>query len=154
MDKTVKALVNMKPIPGEGIPMFESAAKSLSILACRPNTATEMECEKVREQAEKDTKKTRSLGEASQLELGDIRASANNYYDLKLNISMFAGLLASIHNDKCSFFINGSTLMISKKLPCHSSLHPCWTISSQVFSFRIQSYGRRFQWRGSHMSRK
>jgi hypothetical protein len=103
-EKTVKALVEIKPNPGEGIPSFESAAKSLSILACRPNTASKIEQERTREQAENDTKKTRSLGEALQLESGDMRTPADNFHDLRLNIGMFAGLLEVLYGGKCEFF--------------------------------------------------
>jgi hypothetical protein len=66
--------INVKPNPGpgEGIHTFESKVKALKILVCQPYTATENELVKVQEHAEKDTKKTRSLGETSQLELGDV----------------------------------------------------------------------------------
>jgi len=50
--------------PGEGISTYSSAAKRISILACHPNTAGEIEREKEWEKAEKDTKTMCSYGEA------------------------------------------------------------------------------------------
>lgn len=42
----IKVLVNMKPNPEESLPMFESAAKSLKILVCWPNTAAKFDHKK------------------------------------------------------------------------------------------------------------
>ena len=61
-EKTAKAIMDMQPNPSEVIPSLESATKLLSILACRPNTTTEIEHEHAREQAEKETKKQGPLG--------------------------------------------------------------------------------------------
>jgi hypothetical protein len=68
LKKMVKALVEMSPNPLEGLLTFESTAKSLNILAYRPNLAAKIEKERTRAQVDKDTKKTGSLGEALQLE--------------------------------------------------------------------------------------
>jgi hypothetical protein len=65
--------------------MYASAAEGLGILVCTPNTTDKIK----REKAEKDTKTTQSYGEVLQLETGHIRAPADNFYGLKLNISMF-----------------------------------------------------------------
>jgi hypothetical protein len=97
-EKTVKAK------PWQGYPIFQVGGKSLSILACRPNTALEIELERTREQAKKDTRKTRSLGKALQLEAGDMRAQEDNFHDLPLNIGMFAGLLEVLYGEKCDCF--------------------------------------------------
>ena len=64
----VKAIVKLKFNPGEGVAHLNSAAKGLSILACRARTSGEIERQKEREEALTATEKTRQLDEFLRLQ--------------------------------------------------------------------------------------
>ena len=64
----VKAIVKLKFNPGEGVAHLNSAAKGLSILACRARTSGEIERQKDREEALTATEKTRQLDEFLRLQ--------------------------------------------------------------------------------------
>jgi hypothetical protein len=102
-DKTIDAIVKLQPNPGDAIPNFESAGKGLSILACRPKSTAEIESEKETAAAEKQTKATRTLPEALQLEKGDNRLPATTFDQLKKNISMFTLWNKVLWGGRCDF---------------------------------------------------
>jgi hypothetical protein len=102
-DKTVDAVVKLQPNPGDAIPNFESAGKGLSILACRPKSTAEIEREKETAAAEKQTKATRTLPEALQLEKGDSRLPASTFDQLKKNVSMFTLWNKVLWGGRCDF---------------------------------------------------
>ncbi len=56
--EVVKAIVDLKFNPGEGVAHLSSAAKGLSILSCRGRTTGEIERLKEREEALMATEKT------------------------------------------------------------------------------------------------
>ena len=88
-DKTVEAIIKLQTNPGESIPMFTSAGKGLSILACQPKTSQEVEEELEHAEAEWWTRLTRILTEPLQLEKGYMQTPLNNYEQLRKCISMF-----------------------------------------------------------------
>lgn len=102
-DKTVDAVVKLQPNPGDAIPNFESAGKGLSMLACRPKSTAEIEMEKEKAAAEKQTKATRTLPEALQLEKGDSRLPATTFDQLKKNLSMFTLWNKVLWGGRCDF---------------------------------------------------
>jgi len=61
--KTVKAIVDLKFNPGEGVAHLNSVAKGISILACHVRTTGEIERLKEQEEALMATEKTRQLDE-------------------------------------------------------------------------------------------
>jgi hypothetical protein len=61
--EVVKAIVDLKFNPREGVAHLNSAAKGLSILSCRGRTTGEIECLKEREEALTATEQTRQLDE-------------------------------------------------------------------------------------------
>ena len=91
--ETVKAIVDLKFNPGEGVAHLNSAAKGLSILACRARTTGEIERFKEREEALTATEKTQQLDEFLHLQKDQRRAPADNFLELKNNIATFMGLV-------------------------------------------------------------
>ena len=89
----VKAVVELKFNPGEGVAHLNSAAKGLSILACRGRTSGEIERQKEREEALTATEKTRQLDEFLRLQKDQRRAPADTFLELKNNIATFMGLI-------------------------------------------------------------
>ena len=88
-DKTVVAIIKLQTNSGESIPMFTSAGKGLSILACQPKTSLEVEEELEHAEAEWWTRLTRALTEQLQLEKGYMQTPLNDYEQLRKCISMF-----------------------------------------------------------------
>jgi hypothetical protein len=89
----VKAVVELKFNPGEGVAHLNSAAKGLSILACRGRTSGEIERQKEREEALSAMEKTRQLDEFLRLQKDQRRAPADTFLELKNNIATFMGLI-------------------------------------------------------------
>jgi hypothetical protein len=116
-DKMIKAIISMAPNAGDGIATFESAAKALSILQCRPNSANEVEEIKRREKAEKETRTGRSYTEAMQLEEGDMRAPAVTYRELRVCVSSFGLLCYVIYGVDCDFAIKVHEIYKTLLLP-------------------------------------
>ncbi len=85
-------IVGLRFNPGQGVAQFKSAERGLSLLICRTRTPEEIERVRDKEAAEHLTPATRVLEEALKLQRGDPRAPASNYFELKLNITMFCVL--------------------------------------------------------------
>ena len=75
-----------------------------SLLVCRTRTPKEIEHVKDREAAEQQTQATRVLKEALKLSRGDPRALAQNYFELKLNLTTFCALLHTLFGNGCAYF--------------------------------------------------
>ena len=91
--EVVKAIVDLKFNPGEGVAHLSSAAKGLSILSCRGRTTGEIERLKEREEALTATEKTCQLDEFIRLQKDQRRTPADNFLELKNNIATFMGLV-------------------------------------------------------------
>ena len=102
--ETVKAIVDLKFNPGEGVAHLNSAAKGLSILACRARTTGEIERLKEREEALTATEKTRQLDEFLRLQKDQRRAPADNFLELKNNIATFMGLVWVLFGSNCDYY--------------------------------------------------
>jgi hypothetical protein len=100
----VKAIVDLKFNPGEGVAHLNSAAKGLSILACRARTTGEIERLKEREEALTATEKTRQLDEFLRLQKDQRRAPADNFLELKNNIATFMGLVWVLFGSHCDYY--------------------------------------------------
>ena len=74
----VKAIVELKFNPGEGVAHLNSATKGLSILSCRGRTSGEIEREKERKEALTATEKTRQLDEFLRLQKDQRRSPADS----------------------------------------------------------------------------
>jgi hypothetical protein len=100
----VKAIVNLKFNPGEGVAHLNSARKGLSILACRAQTTGKIERLKEREEALMATEKTRQLDEFLRLQNAQRRTPANNFLELKNNIATFMGLIWLLFGSDCDYY--------------------------------------------------
>lgn len=100
----VKAIVDLKFNPGEGVAHLTSAAKGLSILACRGRTTGEIERQKEREEALTATEKTRQLDEFLRLQKDQRRAPADTFLELKNNIATFMGLIWVLFGSECDYY--------------------------------------------------
>jgi hypothetical protein len=76
---TVKAIMELKFNPGEGVAHLSSANKGLTIMACRGRTSAETEHIREREEALSATKQTRHLDELLRLSKGVTRAPGDNF---------------------------------------------------------------------------
>jgi hypothetical protein len=84
--EVVKAIVDLKFNPGEGVAHLSSAAKGLSILSCRGRTTGEIERLKERKKALTTTEKTCQLDEFIRLHKDQRRTPADNFLELKNNM--------------------------------------------------------------------
>ena len=89
----VKAIVDLKFNPGEGVAHLNSAVKGLPILSCWGRTTGEIECLKECEEALTATKKTRQLDKFLRLQKDQRHTPADNFLELKNNIAMFMGIV-------------------------------------------------------------
>ena len=100
----VKAIVDLKFNPGEGVAHLNSAGKGLSILACRAQTTGEIKRLKEREEALTATEKTRQLDEFLRLQKDQRRTPADNFLELKNNIATFMGLIWVLFGSECDYY--------------------------------------------------
>jgi hypothetical protein len=101
---TIKAIIELKFNPGEGVAHLGSADKGLSIMACRARTSAETEriCE--REEALLATETTRQLDELLCLSKGSTQAPADNFWELKMNVATFMSLVWILFRSKCDYY--------------------------------------------------
>ena len=100
----VKAIVELKFNPGEGVAHLNSAAKGLSILACRGCTSGEIKRQKESEEALMATEKTLQLDELLRLQKDQRRALADTFLELKNNIATFLGLIWVLFGSDCDYY--------------------------------------------------
>jgi hypothetical protein len=102
--ETIKAIVDLRFNPGEGVAHIASALKGLSILACCARTTTETERIRKQEQAVSATENTRQLDELLRLSKGSTRAPADNFWELKANIPTFMSLVWDLFGTECDYY--------------------------------------------------
>jgi hypothetical protein len=103
--ETIKAIVELRFNPGEGVAHIASASKGLSILACRSRTSTETECIREQEQAVSATDNTRQLDKLLRLAKGTMRAPVHNFWELKANIATYyMSLIWVLFGTECDYY--------------------------------------------------
>ncbi len=102
--ETVKAFVELKFNPGEGVAHLSSVSKDLSIMSCHGRTSTETEHIREREEALLATENTRQLDELLRLSKGITRAPADNFWELKINIATFMSLVWVLFGSDCDYY--------------------------------------------------
>ncbi len=100
----VKAIVEQKFNPGEGVAHLNSAAKGLSILSCRGRNTGEIERLKEREEALTATEKNRQLDEYIRIQKNQKRAPADSFLELKQNIATFMSLVWVLFGSECDYY--------------------------------------------------
>ena len=101
--KFFEDLVALRFNPGGPVAQYESAARGISMLACRSLTAVEAETQQGYEEASKLTKTTRKLEDILK-EKGKTATPALDYMQLKLNIGTFCALLWALFGDQCDYY--------------------------------------------------
>jgi hypothetical protein len=101
---TIKAIIELKFNPGEGVAHLSSADKGLSIMACRARRSAETERIRECEEALSATKTTRQLDELLRLSKGSTRAPADNFWELKMNIATFMSLVWVLFGSECDYY--------------------------------------------------
>ena len=84
--EVVKAIIDLRFNPGEGVAHLNLAAKGLSILSCQGRTTGEIERLKEREEALTATKKTHQLDEFLRLQKDQRRTPADNFLNSKITL--------------------------------------------------------------------
>jgi hypothetical protein len=101
---TIKALVELKFNPGEGVAHLSSADKRLSIMCCQGHTSTETERIWDCKDALSATTNTRQLDKLLQLSKRVTRAPADNFRELKINIATFMSLVWELFGLECNYY--------------------------------------------------
>ncbi len=100
----VKAIMELKFNPGDGVAHLTLVDKGLTIMACRGRTTAETECIREREEALSATEQTRQLDELLRLSKGVTRAPADNFWELKSNIATFMALVWVLFGSECDYY--------------------------------------------------
>jgi hypothetical protein len=101
---TVKAFMELKFNPGEGVAHLSSADKGLTIMSCRGRTTAETERIREREEALSATEQTRQLDKLLRLSKGITRAPADNFWELKSNVATFMALVWVLFGSECDYY--------------------------------------------------
>jgi hypothetical protein len=101
---TIKAIMELKFNPWEGVAHLSLADKGLSIMACQSQTSAETEQIREREEALSATENIRQLDELLRLSKGVTRAPADNFCELKINIATFMSLVWVLFGSKCDYY--------------------------------------------------
>ena len=103
--ETIKAIVELRFNPGNGVAHLVSAGKGLSTLACRARSTSETERIHEHKRALTATENTRQLTDLLQLPKGATRAAADSYWELKPNIATYMGLfLFVLFSSQCDYY--------------------------------------------------
>jgi hypothetical protein len=102
--KFFEDLVALRFNPGGPVVQYISAARGMSMLACRSMSAVDAELSRDWEEAAAHTKNTRSLEDMLKVSRKKTAAPAGTYSELKLNIGTYCGLLWSLFGDNCDYY--------------------------------------------------
>ncbi len=100
----IRAIIQVQFNPGEGVTHLALASKGLSFLACRARTTQETERVRKQEQALTAMEKTRLLDKLLCLPKGTMRAPADNFWELKMNIATFMSLVWVLLGSQCDYY--------------------------------------------------
>ena len=101
---TIKAIMELKFNPGEGVAHLSLADKGLSIMACRSRTSVETEQIREHEEALSATENTQQLDQLLGLSKGVTHAPANNCWELKINIATIMSLVWVLFGSECDYY--------------------------------------------------
>jgi hypothetical protein len=133
---TIKAIMELKFNPGEGVAHLSSADKGLTIMACRGHTSMETEQIREREEALSATKNTRQLDELLRLSKGVTRAPKDNFWELKSNIATFMDLVWVLFGSECDYYKGSRNVYATLELK---------EVMAQKSSFTAEHF-RRITW--------
>jgi hypothetical protein len=102
--KTIKAIVDLKFNPGEGVAHILSAPKGLSFMSCWGRTSAKTNCIRERDEVITAMEKTRQLDKLLCLSKGDTWAPADNFWELKVNIATFMSLVWVLLGSECDYY--------------------------------------------------
>jgi hypothetical protein len=102
--KFFEDLVALRFNPGGPVAQFHSAARGMSMLACRSLMAAKAWYCREYKEAAANTMHTQSLDELLKRNCGRTVAPASSYMDLKLNIGTYCGLLWLLFGDHCDYY--------------------------------------------------
>jgi hypothetical protein len=97
-------LVALRFNPGGPVVQYQSAARGMSMLACRSVSAVDAEYLRDWVEAAAHTKSTRSLDDLLKISRKKTAAPAGSYSELKLNIGTYCGLLWSLFGEHCDYY--------------------------------------------------
>jgi hypothetical protein len=101
---TIKAIIELKFILGEGVAHISSADKGLTIMACRGRNSAKKEQIREHEEALSATENTQQLDELLHLSKGVTRAPTDNFWELKSNIATFMALVWVLFGSECDYY--------------------------------------------------
>jgi hypothetical protein len=102
--KFFEDLVALQFNPGGVVAQYQSAARGMSMLACRSLTAVKAKYRRDYEEAAAHTTNTRWIDDLLKGNRGKSVALAGMYMELKLNIGSYCGLLWSLFGDNCDYY--------------------------------------------------
>ena len=101
---TIDDIVKLRPNPGGSSATLKTGERGISILACLPRAANEIENIRLREVAAEESKASQTLKEAEKLAAADSREPANDLLSLKLNLATYAALLWALFAEECNIY--------------------------------------------------
>ena len=96
-------LVKLRFNPGGRVAQYESADKGISMLVCQSLSAAEVENLRGYEDSSEQTRSTRQLDKILK-EKSKTTLPAQNYMELKLNLSTFCALLWALFGEHCDYY--------------------------------------------------
>jgi hypothetical protein len=105
-DQTMKDFVKVQMNPGGARATIANIEKGMTIMACRPRSATEVESLVSVAEAVEQSARNRTLQESIQIKMtdGTPRRPPANYHELVTSIGTFACLLYVTLGESCSYF--------------------------------------------------
>ncbi len=102
--KRIKAIVKLKFYPGEGVVHILSASKGLSIMSCQGCMSTKTKHIRKQEETIAAMENTSQVDELLRLSKGVTRAPADNFWELKVNITTFTSLVWVLFGSESNYY--------------------------------------------------
>lgn len=106
-DELLKAIVKLEFNPGEGVALYNSRQKGVTILCCRPKTAAQIEDIREHEEAVTKTGANMSYDEFRAKKKGSgiaVATPPENYGDLKLCVNTYCALIWALFGNECDHY--------------------------------------------------
>jgi hypothetical protein len=143
--ETIKAIIELRLNPGEGVAHLALALKGLSILACHARTMQETERVQEQEQALSATEKTRLSDDLLCLPKGTTQAPADNFWELKMNVATFMSLVWVLFGSHCDYYRSLRQIFKTLKLKEVYALKASFTAENcRRITWAILDNGRAF----------
>ena len=146
-DQTMKDFVKVQMNPGGARATFANVEKGMTLMACRPRSATEVESLVSVEEAVKQSAKNRTLQESLQIKMTDRtpRRPPANYHELVTCVGTFACLLQVLFGNACSYFTKVRDIYIILISDRVEDMKWVWTpLKCRQLSWVIIEEGRAF----------